>query len=119
MGKKAFHNKWVYRIKYKQDGSKRYKVRLVVKRFQQKEMIDYIDIFSPVVKLNTIQSVLSIAVVEGLHLEHLDVKMVFFHGDLEEEIYMQQSKGFVVKCKEDLICRLTKSLYGLKQVSRQ
>ena len=89
-------------------------------------MIDYVGIFSPIVKLNTIQSVLSIVVAKGLNLEHLDVKTVFFHGDLEEGIYMQQSKGFVVKCKgfvvkckENLICRLTKSLYGLKQASRQ
>jgi hypothetical protein len=88
----------------------------VVKGFQQKEGIDYTDIFSPVVKLTTIRSVLSIVAVEGLHLKQLDVKTVFLHGDLEEEIYMQQPDGFLMKGKENLVCKLKKSLYGLKQV---
>jgi hypothetical protein len=119
VGKKALHNKWVYRVKEEHNGSKRHKARLVVKGFQQKEGIDYTDIFSPVVKLNTIRSVLSIVAAEGLHLEQLDVKTAFLHGDLDEEIYMQQPEGFSVKEKEKLVCRLTKSLYGLKQAPRQ
>jgi hypothetical protein len=119
VGKKALHNKWVYRVKEEHNGSKRHKARLVVKGFQQKEGIDYTDIFSPVVKLNTIRSVLSIVAAEGLHLEQLDVKTAFLHGDLDEEIYMQQPEGFSVKGKEKLVCRLTKSLYGLKQAPRQ
>jgi hypothetical protein len=119
VGKKALHNKWVYRVKEEHNGSKRHKARLVVKGFQQKEGIDFTDIFSPVVKLNTIRSVLSIVAAEGLHLEQLDVKTAFLHGDLDEEIYMQQPEGFSVKGKEKLVCRLTKSLYGLKQAPRQ
>jgi hypothetical protein len=67
----------VYRVKEEHNGSKRHKARLVVKGFQQKEGIDYTDIFSPVVKLNTIRSVLSIVAAEGLHLEQLDVKTAF------------------------------------------
>jgi hypothetical protein len=66
------------------------------------------------VKLTTIRSVLSIVVVEGLYLEQLDVKTAFLHGDLEEEIYMQQPDGFSMKGKENLVCKLKKSLYGLK-----
>ena len=119
MGKKALHNKWVYGVKEEYNGSKRHKVRLVVKGFQQKEGIDYTDIFSLVVKLNAIRSVLSIVTVEELHLEQLDVNTAFLYGDLKEEIYMQQLKGFLVKGKEKLICRLTKSLYSLKQTPRQ
>jgi hypothetical protein len=119
VGKKALHNKWVYRVKEEHNGSKRHKARLVVKGFQQKEGIDYTDIFSPVVRLNTIRSVLSIVATEGLHLEQLDVKTAFLHGDLEEEIYMQQPEGFSVKGKGKLVCKLTKSLYGLKQAPRQ
>ncbi|CAN1807780.1 Retrovirus-related Pol polyprotein from transposon TNT 1-94 [Linum perenne] len=118
-GKKALHNKWVYRVKEEHDGSKRYKARLVVKGFQQKEGIDYTEIFSPVVKLTTIRTVLSIVATEDLHLEQLDVKTAFLHGDLEEEIYMQQPEGFSVKGKEKLVCKLQKSLYGLKQAPRQ
>ena len=51
---------------------------------------------------------------ENLHLEQLDVKIAFFHGDLEKEIYMFQPEGFKVQGKENQVCRLTKSLYGLK-----
>uniref|UniRef100_A0A2N9EUG1 Retrovirus-related Pol polyprotein from transposon TNT 1-94 n=1 Tax=Fagus sylvatica TaxID=28930 RepID=A0A2N9EUG1_FAGSY len=91
--KKALHNKWVYRVKEEHDGSKRYKARLVVKGFQQKEGVDYTDIFSPVVKLTTIRLVLGIVATENLHLEQLDVKTAFLHGDLEEDIYMQSATG--------------------------
>ena len=77
------------------------------------------DIFSLVVKLNTIHSVLSIVATKELHLEQLDVKTAFLHGDLEKEIYMQQLEGFSIKGKEKLVCMLTKILYGLKQAPRQ
>jgi Reverse transcriptase (RNA-dependent DNA polymerase) len=89
----------VYRVKEEVDGSKRYKARLVVKSFLQKEGIDYIEIFSPVVKLTTIEIVLSIVAAENLHLEQLDVKTTFLHGDLEEEIYMVQPEGFEARGK--------------------
>ncbi|KAE8729558.1 hypothetical protein F3Y22_tig00003507pilonHSYRG00010 [Hibiscus syriacus] len=117
--KKALYNKWVYKIKEEHDGSKRYKARLVVKGFQQKECIDYNEIFSPVVKLSTIRLVLKIVAAENLHLEQLDVKITFIHDDLEEEIYMSQPKGFIEADKKNLVCRLKKSLYGLKQAPRQ
>ena len=97
VGKKALHNKWVYRIKNKHDGSKRYKTRLVVKGFQQKEGIDYIEIFSPVVKMSIIRLVLGMMVAENLHLEQLDVKTTFLYGDLEEDLYMIQPERFTVQ----------------------
>lgn len=118
-GKKALQNKWVFRIKEEPDGSKRYKARLVVKGYQQKKGIDYTDIFSPVVKMTTVRIVLSIVAAEELHLEQLDVKTAFLHGDLEEDIYMVQPEGFQVAGKENLVCKLIKSLYGLKQAPRQ
>ena len=90
VGKKALHNKWVYRIKNENDGSKRYKTRLVVKGFQQKKGIDYTEIFSPVVKISTIRLVLRMVVAKNFHLEQLDVKTSFLHGDLEEDLYMIQ-----------------------------
>ncbi|PNX56913.1 retrovirus-related Pol polyprotein from transposon TNT 1-94, partial [Trifolium pratense] len=88
--KKALHNRWVYRLKEESDGSRRYKARLVVKGFQQKQGIDFTEIFSPVVKMTTIRVILSIVAAENLHLEQLDVKTAFLHGDLEEDIYMTQ-----------------------------
>ena len=88
-GKRALHNKWVYRLKEEDGGKKRYKDRLVVKGFAHKKGIDFDEIFSPVVKMTSIKTILSIVAVEYLHLEQLDVKTTFLHGDLEEEIYMQ------------------------------
>jgi len=118
-GKTTLQNKWVYRLKEEDGGRKRYKARLVVKGFAQKKGIDFDEIFSPVVKMTSIRTILSLMAVEDLHLEQLDVKTTFLHGDLEEEIYMQQPQGYEVKGKEKLVCRLKKSLYGLKQAPRQ
>ena len=118
-GKRALDNKWVYRLKEEDGGKKRYKARLVVKGFAQKKGIDFDEIFSLVVKMTSIKTILSIVAVEDLHLEQLDVKTTFLHGNLEEEIYMQQPQGYEVKGKEKLVCRLKKSLYGLKQAPRQ
>jgi hypothetical protein len=117
--KKALQNKWVFRVKDEHDGSKRYKARLVVKGFQQKKGVDYDEIFSPVVKMTTIRLVLSIVAAENLHLEQLDVKTKFLHGDLDEDIYIAQPEGFQVIGKENWVCKLKKSLYGLKQAPRQ
>ena len=97
VGKKVLHNKWIYRIKNEYDDSKRYKVRLIVKGFQQKEGIDYTEIFSPVVKISTIKLVLGMVTAENLHLEQLDVKTAFLHGDLEEDLYMIQPKEFIIQ----------------------
>eukprot|EP00253_Pinus_taeda_P002364 PITA_02364 len=118
-GKTTLKNKWVYRLKEEDGGKQRYKARLVVKGFAQKKGIDFDEIFSPVVKMASIRTILSLVAAEDLHLEKLDVKTTFLHGDLEEEIYMQQPQGYEVKRKEKLVCRLKKSLYGLKQAPRQ
>ena len=69
--------------------------------------------------MTSIRTILSLVAAEDLHLEQLDVKTTFLHGDLEEEIYMEQPEGYEVKGKEKLVCRLKKSLYGLKQAPRQ
>jgi hypothetical protein len=119
-GKKALKNKWVFKLKKDGNGNiVRYKARLVVKGFQQKQGIDFDEIFSPVVKMMSIRVVLGLVASLDLELEQMDVKTAFLHGDLDEEIYMEQPDGFKVPKKEHHVCKLKKSLYGLKQAPRQ
>ncbi|GJU08654.1 retrovirus-related pol polyprotein from transposon TNT 1-94 [Tanacetum coccineum] len=118
-GRKPIGNKWVYKIKRNGDDQvERYRARLVVKGYAQKEGIDFNEIFSPVVRMTTVRVVLAMCATHDLHLKQLDVKTAFLHGNLEEEIYMLQPEGFKQKGKENLVCRLNKSLYGLKQAPR-
>ena len=65
--------------------------------------------------MTSIRTILTLMATKDFHLEQLDVKTTFLHGDLDEEIYMAQPQGFEVKGKENLVCKLKKSLYGLKQ----
>ena len=91
----------------------------MAKGFTQKERIDFKDTCSPVVKFNSIRLLLAIVAHLDLELHQMDVKTTFLNGDLSEEIYMRQPEGFVQKGLEDKVCRLKKSIYGLKQASRQ
>jgi hypothetical protein len=108
-----FKNKFNVEVKVE-----KYKARLVAKGYSQVEGIDFGDIFSPVAKLTFIRFLLSIAIAFDLEVEQMDVKTTFLHRDLEEEIYMKQPKGFVVKGKKELVCNIKKSLYGLKKSPR-
>ena len=99
-------------------GKDRYKARLVAKGYNQISSIDFTDVFSPVVKYSLIQALLGIVTMHDFELKQLDVKTVFLHGELKEDIYMQQLKGFIVLGKEDSVCLIKKSLYGLKQSPR-
>ncbi|KAI5338280.1 hypothetical protein L3X38_017551 [Prunus dulcis] len=112
--------KWVFRKKeglYEQDAV-RFKARLMAKGYSQKEGVDYDEIFSPVVKHTSIRLLLAMATQHDMEIEQMDVKIVFLHGDLEETIFMAQPEGFVEYGKENLLCQLRKSLYGLKQSPR-
>ena len=93
----------------------RYKARLVVKGFDRKKGIDFEEIFYPMVNMSFILVAFGLVARLNLEVEQLDVKTAFLHGDLEEEIYMQQLERFEVKGKENLMCKLKKSLYGIKQ----
>jgi hypothetical protein len=118
-GKHVLKNKWIFKLKNGDENSMKYKARLVVKGFNQKKGIDFDEIFSPVVKLSSIRIALGLVANMNLELEQLDVKTAFLHGDLNEEIYMEQPEGFEENGKEHLVCKLKKSLYGLKQAPRQ
>jgi hypothetical protein len=117
-GRKLVRCKWVYITKYASDGSvERHKARLFAKGFSQFERIDYNETIAPVAKMNSIHLVLTLAASYKWEVHQMDVKSSFLHGDLKEEIYMEQPPGYVQN-DSSLVCRLKKSLYGLKQAPR-
>ena len=118
LGRKVIGNKWIFKIKYKVDDSiDRYKARLVAKGYIQKEGIDYEETFSPAVRFTSSRLLLTIVINLNLELHQIDVKTTFLNGELDEEIYMEQPIGFIVKGQERKVCKLQRSIYGLKQSS--
>jgi hypothetical protein len=107
--------KWVYKTKHDSKGNiERFKVRLAAKGFMQREGIDYNETFSPVSCKDSFKIIMALIVHYDLKLHQMDVKTVFLNGDLEENVYMAQPKGFVVEGREHMGWRLKKSIYRLK-----
>jgi hypothetical protein len=113
--KKAIGCKWVYKIKHNADGSmSKYKAKLVDKGYAQTYGIDYEETYSPIAKTTTIRVIITMATTKGWSLHQMDVNNVFLHGDLHEEMYMEQPLGYVDQTLPNFVCRLKKVLYDLK-----
>ena len=95
-----------------------FKARLVAQGYTQTQGIDYEEVFSPVAKYSTIRSLLTLANAHDLEVHHLDVKTAFLNGSVEHGIYMSQPEGFIDPNRPNYVCRLNKSIYGLKQSAR-
>ena len=118
-GKKAIGSKWVYKVKKGADSStERYKARLVAQGFTQKYGTDYDETFCPVVRQESLRVLIALSIQYGLKLHQVDVTTAFLNGNLWEEVYMKQPQGFFNEGEEHLVCKLKKSIYGLKQSSR-
>jgi hypothetical protein len=90
----------------------------VAKGYSRKEGIDYAETFASIAKLNTIRMLIALATKYHWKLHQLDVKPTFLNGELKEEVYLTQPKGFVKSGQEDLVSKLKKAVYGLKQAPR-
>ena len=111
--------KWVFKVKYTSDGKvERFKARLVAKGYAQRYHVDYDETFSPVVRFSSIRALLAFAVQNNMLVHQMDAVTAFLNGTLDEEIYMQQPTGYIMPNNEHLVCKLKKSLYGLKQSPR-
>lgn len=91
----------------------------MARSFTQREGIDNNEVYSPVVKFRSIRFILSLVAAYDFELEQMDVKMAFLHGELKEKILMSQPEGFKQESKQEMVCLLKKSIYGLKQSPRQ
>ncbi|KAD4385441.1 hypothetical protein E3N88_25609 [Mikania micrantha] len=111
--------KWIFKIKKDAKGNiTRHKARLVAKGYIQEHGVDYDEVFAPVARLETIRLVFAISAQKGWLIHHLDVKTTFLHGELNEEVFVNQPEGFERKGQERKVYKLTKALYGLKQAPR-
>lgn len=116
--RKAINNKWVFKQKYDGNGSKiRYKARLVAKGCSQREGVDYKETFSPVIRYSSIRFLMALAVRYKLKIEQMDAVTAFLQGDIDETIYMRQPEMY--DDGSGRVCKLKRSIYGLKQASRQ
>lgn len=111
--------RWVYWIKIKADGTiECHKTQLVAKGFHQQEGVDFSETFSPIFKHATIRLILSIVVTNNWPIQQIDVQNAFLHGDLHKEVFVTKPPGYIHPQFFHYVCKLHKSLYGLRQAPR-
>jgi hypothetical protein len=117
-GKSVENYRWLYKIKHVADSSiEKFKTNFVARGFSQKG-VDYEETFVLVAKYTSIRGVMSIIPIMGWRIHQMDVKTTFLNAIIEEEVYIEKPQGIEVNGKESHVCRLKKSLYGLKQALR-
>ena len=117
---KSIGCKWIFKTKRDSKGNiVRYKARLVAKGFTQKEDIDYKETFSLVSSNDSFRIIMTLVAHYDLELHQMDVKTMFLNGNIDETIYMVQLENFESNNSKQLVCKLKRSIYGLKQASRQ
>lgn len=118
-GAKAIGVKWIYKTKFNELGKvDKLKARLVVKGYAQEYGVDYAEVFAPVARMDTVRMILAVAAHRGWGVYQLDVKSAFLHGELEEDVYVEQPQRYEVLEKKEMVYKLHKALYGLKQAPR-
>ena len=111
--------RWVFKVKRNADGTiDRFKARLVAQGYSQTYGVDYSEVFSPVARFSAIRLLFALANASDLEIHQMDVKTAFLNGSLDCEVYMAQPEGFVDSEKKGFVCKLKKSIYGLKQSAR-
>ena len=119
-GRKAVGGRWVYARKLGPNNEEQYKARFVAKGYSQLPGIDYGETFSPTARMTSLRALVELSVEYGLVLHQMDVKTAFLNAPIDTELYVEQPQGYEVKDQngEEMVCRLNKSLYGLKQSGR-
>ena len=111
--------KWVFKTKRGADGAiTKYKARLVAKGFLQRYGVDCDETYAPVARYPSIRAILALTAHHDWELHQMDVKSAYLNGDLEEDIFMSQPEGYQAAGQKQIVCKLSKSLYGLKQAGR-
>ncbi|XP_077246057.1 uncharacterized protein LOC143885902 [Tasmannia lanceolata] len=114
-GCKPIGCKWILKRKFKAEGLlDKLKAGLVAKGYRQKKEFDYFDTFALVARITSVRLLIALTAIHKLVIHQMDVKTAFLNGDLEEEVYMEQPEGFITPGQEHKVCKLLKSLYGLK-----
>ncbi|GKB85421.1 calcineurin B-like protein 4 [Tanacetum coccineum] len=118
LGCKPLGYKWIFKKKMKADDTiYKYKAILEIKGFRQQEGLYYFDTYST--RIAPVKMILAISVLRNWEVHQMDVKMTFLNGDLDKVLYMNQPEGFMAHGLESKVCRLVKSLYGLRQAPKQ